>query len=173
MSIWSFYAAAVTALTALAIAFIAYPWQKRKDRQQQVLSEKRETYRRFIQEANSFFGRAALGSKLSAPDMLQEHYLRVIAQSSDLIVYAPKEVIEACQKYTQVLFEYTESIGNERSYPGYSSSPKRTSKQIYPQVKLLRRAAMLSIRRDLDESTTGSPDEAINAFFVLTPSEKE
>jgi hypothetical protein len=167
---WTLVAATVGSLTALTIAFLAYPWQKAKDRHQLLKSEKREAYRRFSEEANGYFARCALGIKIEEGPELQEHYIRVVAVSSDLIVYAPKEVIEACQKYSQRLFEFSDFMGSVRKLPGYEVQDftQEDKLKLYSEVKRARRRAMVSIRIDLNENDEAEANEAVNAFFVLT-----
>ena len=48
-----------------------------------------------------------------------EHYLRVISATSALIMYAPKAVIEPCQRYSMSLFEFSELTGWALEREGY------------------------------------------------------
>jgi DNA-binding phage protein len=45
---WTLAASALASSTALVIAFVAYPWQKRKDRELKLSEERREACRQFI-----------------------------------------------------------------------------------------------------------------------------
>ena len=167
---WTLAAASIGSCSALLIAFVAYPWQKRKDRQQQLLHEKRDAYRRFSEEANGYFARIALGAKIHDLGQQQEHYLRVVAVSSDLIIYAPKEVIESCQRYSQTLFEFSDVVGFDRGLVGYTKKKSILDrKSLYKEVKQMRRAAMIAIRKDLADKKNGEATDAVSAYFVLTP----
>ncbi|WP_324753099.1 hypothetical protein [Roseovarius sp. Pro17] len=138
-----------------------------------MLHEKRQAYQKFAEEINSCFARVALGSKINDQEGHHEHYLRVVAVSSNLIVYAPKEVIKACQMYSQTVFEYSDMMGLAQGYVGYSTPPSRDRKAVHAEAKQRRRAAMLSIRNDLYEREETASTEAVNAFFVLTPLDEE
>jgi len=161
-------AALIASATAIIIAFFAYAWQKRKDRAHLLAQEKREAYRRFLEESTSYFGRVALATKVEDSSTLQEHYLRVVAVSADLIIYAPVEVIEKCQKYAEKLFEYSDRLGRARKLPGYDADGEADHSSIYPDVKRLRREAFLSIRQDLTGASRRISEKAVDAFFVKT-----
>ena len=163
-------AALIASSTAVLFAFFAYAWQKRKDRAHQLAQEKREAYRRFLEESTSFFTRVALATKVEDSSTLQEHYLRVVAVSADLIIYAPTEVIGSCQKYAEKLFEYSERLGRARRLPGYDTEGEMDHRSIYPEVKRLRKQAFLSIRRDLTGVNQRKSEKAVDAFFIKTKS---
>lgn len=51
---WTIIASAIGSITALAIAFGAYPWQKRKDRQLQISLEQRKAYTDILRSIHRF-----------------------------------------------------------------------------------------------------------------------
>lgn len=170
---WTLVASLVASATAVGVALVVYPYQKDLDRKQQHKNEKRAAYRQFAQQANSFFGRAALANKSSDVDAHTEHYLRVIAASAELVIYAPKEVIVACQEYAMVVFEYSELLGAILKREGYKKREGVDRKELYQRAKRKRKAAMIALRGDLEDDGLGDPVEAMNAFFVLTEDEAQ
>jgi hypothetical protein len=88
---WNLAAAGMGSLTALAIAFIAYPWQKNRDRSLAVQTEKRAIYAEFIRTFSSL-------SKESWRSMPTPHYYdhKIRDMFPVLHLYAPLNVIEAC-----------------------------------------------------------------------------
>ncbi|WP_372572720.1 hypothetical protein [Ruegeria jejuensis] len=166
---WTFAAACLASMTALAIAFGAYPWQKSADRKQQLLHERREGYRRFLEEANSLLARVVVRQPSPSDKEEFEHYLRVVAVSSNLTLYAPKDVIEACQKYSQELFAYMRTVDQLKDKYSKNWWSKPESIEATNRVRALRRKATISIRRDLEETGGGEIEAAVDAFFILTP----
>ena len=167
MSAFAFFPAILASLTALIVAVFAYKWQKELDRKQQQKSEKREAYRLFAQEVNSYFARCALGRKMPENALYNEHYLRVISAASALIMYAPKTVIESCQRYSMSVFEFSDFMGGQLNKVGYEKR-NLDRKALYEKTKKLRKEAMIALRTDLEDDSLGDAKEAMDAFFVLT-----
>ncbi|MEJ2020601.1 MAG: hypothetical protein P8X43_00835, partial [Maritimibacter sp.] len=55
MNVYVFWAALITTIGALVIAFVAYPWQRRLDRDSELMREKRQKYDQFIRATNYLF----------------------------------------------------------------------------------------------------------------------
>lgn len=89
---WTLAAASVGSLTAILIAFVAYPWQRRRDRMLQIQTEKREAYSEFLSDFSK------LEPLIWGWDSPQEAFRLTLKSSfSKLYLYAPTQVIDACE----------------------------------------------------------------------------
>lgn len=172
--------AAIAASTALLIAFVAYPWQKRKDRELQKESERREVYRLFWEATNEHFTnvhRALTRKDLTGLNVSHSH---VVAKSAGIVIYASStksnNSLEACRRFYQRLLEYETQVkaacGDEFSKKYVERHKERYPKDLYSQLKQERKKALISIRRDLGESED-TAKKAADTYFVLTPREEE
>lgn len=79
----------LAAMIALAIAFLAYPWQKEKDDQNKRLEEKRNAYKKFILAIED------LENSISRKDVKSEFIHKALTAHTELSLYAPKLIIDA------------------------------------------------------------------------------
>lgn len=87
---WTFAAACVASVTAIVIAFIAYPWQRSRDRQLEIQKEKRALYKEVLAELSS------LDNKTWGYEPVKTEYVwKPRAILDPLLLYAPEEVIDA------------------------------------------------------------------------------
>ena len=80
---WTLAAATIASVTALLIAFVAYPWQRALDRKNEVLRERRAAYADFIEQ----YTRARIAVVEAKHDFEDD---RVIAAHQDLLVSQKK-----------------------------------------------------------------------------------
>ncbi|WP_170526120.1 hypothetical protein [Ruegeria arenilitoris] len=165
---------------ALIVAFVAYPWQKNRDRTLQKENERREIYRRFLQAANGHYAVLTLAHQSKNSEGIKDSYLSLVTGAADLAAYAPaneeNDVLKACQRYHQRLLEYgtvVEAVcGDERAKKFIEKNPDRYPKNLSSLVKKERRRAFVSIRMDLGE-TKSEAEHAATVYFVATPREDE
>lgn len=172
---WTLAAASMASATALLVAFVAYPYQKRKDRKLKEHSEKLAAYQRFVFAITAH--QTLLASSLYEKrdgGILVEHP-RVVAASYEVIFYGPTAVISACQKYLQALLEYQNyvlgQLGSEKHKSASAGHP--TGKHAFVPAQKARRDAILAIRKDITDESEMAAIEAVNAFFTMTPTEEK
>lgn len=111
---WTLAAALVGSATALIIATIIYPWQKKLDRDNVVLHERRTAYRNFIRASTGLRHAVQLQinplSKSGKADFLEDkdflHALLKYQQNvQELLVVCPEAVIETVVEHTTAVKE--------------------------------------------------------------------
>jgi hypothetical protein len=97
---WTLAATIIASATALLIAFVAYPWQKAKDRELQIQSEKRSAYADYLWALKRLELAITTGDDESAvPNAIDEarrHF-------HNMILYAPVEIIRQAREITALL----------------------------------------------------------------------
>ncbi|AQS49303.1 hypothetical protein BMG03_17020 [Thioclava nitratireducens] len=172
----------VAATAALIIAFVAYPWQKARDRELKQHSEKLAAYQRFVSEITKHHSLVATtwyndGNKAVQNDEAWKPiiaaYPGVVSSSYDLIFYAPADVIEACQEYLEAVLAYEVMVLGPLGLEKQERSAKKYTGDLgtFKAAQRARRRAILAIRKDISDEAPEVSEEAINAFFVLTPAE--
>ncbi|WP_418095135.1 hypothetical protein [Sulfitobacter sp. SBS6] len=172
---WTLAAALVAAGTALLIAFVAYPYQKKKDRKLKEHSEKLAAYQRFVFAVTSHHSLLASSLYEEEDRGIIAAYPNVVAASYEVIFYGPPGVISACQKYLETLLEYQNyvlgALGSEKHARASKEHPK--GREAFIPSQRARRLAILAIRKDITDETEEAAQVAINAFFTMTPVEEE
>lgn len=167
--------ASIASLTALVIAFVAYPWQKKKDRDLKIHSEKLAAYQHFIRELTEFHIMTATKNFVKGDtDALTSRYPQAMAASYALIFYAPKDVIVKSQLYVDALFDlFSFSLQRLRKEEILDDSHLARMEELFDATSKARRAAVLAIRKDVNDELESASEEAINAFFINTPRDGE
>ncbi|MCK8464519.1 hypothetical protein MUY35_11715 [Aliiroseovarius sp. S1339] len=150
MSASALIAATIGSGTALFIAFVAYPIQKRRDRRLLVETERRHAYRRFVTEAVGYSRiRTDSGSEL-------EETIRGLASAAhELALYAPPEVMRLAKNYI-----YSETVLQAKK----SALPKEEWKNLGHNPHEVQ--MFTAMRKDLFGDKDLSNDE-IQAFLRL------
>jgi hypothetical protein len=165
----------IAGVTALLIAFVAYPWQKQKDRKLKEHSEKLAAYQRFVRSLTEHHSLIANSIYLGEDGGISDAYPSVVAASYELIFYAPPDVIAACQQYLEKLLSYQTfalgHLGSERHQ--ISSKDHPTGREAFVPSQMARRAAILTIRKDIANEAEAVSEKAIRAFFTMTPDEEK
>lgn len=168
-------AALIAAVTALIIAFFAYPWQKRKDRELKIHNEKLIAYRKFVSAVTEHH--LLLGIS-SSGNITHETILAVspqfLAAGYELLLYAPKEVAIECQKYHAAVLDYHFHTLANLGLESYERVRKAHATRVdaAKTAQRVRRSAILAIRADVMEESSAASTEVINAYFVATPIEE-
>lgn len=108
--------AIIAATTALLIAFVAYPWQKQKDRDQKVDEERRHAVANLILKIEALMakvkGSALVGIK-EVPSMAKE---KVEAQKALSVVraYGCAPLVECTIKYDRAIQKYRKALEKEK-----------------------------------------------------------
>lgn len=151
----------IAAITALLIAFVAYPWQKSRDRTLKINEEKRAAYQRFLRATTEHQMRLSASLRHKHDYGIGESTPKAIAMSYELVTYAPKDVIEICQRYVATLYVFEEQVWSllrgEVESVDYEEA--------YKASRLARRNAVLAIRKDVTGETDAGAEAAIAAFF--------
>lgn len=171
--------AALASVTALTIAFVAYPIQKWLDRRLQKEQERRGIYRDFWEATNRHFSMVHHVLVAKDTDGLTESHVDLVAKAAGIVLYARvkkrQNTLEACRSYYQRLLEYETyakaNCGHEPSKRFIKKNADRYSGNPYEKVKVERRKALLALRRDLGDSARKA-DQAATSYFVYTPREE-
>ena len=154
----------IAAITALLIAFVAYPWQKSRDRALKINEEKRAAYQRFLRATTEHQMRLSASLRHKHDYGIGDSTPKAIAMSYELVTYAPKDVIEICQRYVATLYVFEEQVWallrGEVAEVDYEAA--------YKASRLARRNAVLAIRKDVTGETDAASEAAISAFFGET-----
>lgn len=151
-------------LTALVIAFVAYPWQKNRDRSYALREEKRASYQRFLRAVTEHQLRLANSFKHRHDYGIGDSTAKAMAVSYELVVYAPPSVIDTCETYLSALFELEDhvmAVLNGTAEPGDYGA-------VYMPSRVARRDAVLAIRADIADETFEASERAVAAFFGET-----
>jgi hypothetical protein len=172
---WTLAAATVASATALLVAFVAYPYQKKKDRKLKEHSEKLAAYQRFVIAITAHHSLLASSLYEEEDAGIVAAYPSVVAASYEVIFYGPPDVISACQKYLQTLLEYQNYVLGKLGSEKHASASKKhpEGRDAFVPSQKARRAAVLAIRKDIAGETDEAALKAINAFFTMTPVEEE
>jgi hypothetical protein len=115
---WSLAAALVASVTALVVAFVAYPLQKRHDRHLQLQMEKRKAYQDFFSATSEYFSALfiALYRRDGAAEVLaagSRHFAEMNRQKVNLAYYARQDVLEQCYRYVDCLDIFRSHLNRE------------------------------------------------------------
>ncbi|SFE76217.1 hypothetical protein SAMN04488523_11063 [Sulfitobacter brevis] len=172
---WTLAAASIASATALLVAFVAYPYQKKKDRNLKEHSEKLAAYQRFVTSITAHHSLLASSLYEGEDAGILDAYPKVVASSYEVIFYGPPYVISACQQYLKSLLEYQNfvlgKLGSKKHASASVGHPE--GRDAFKPSQKARRAAILSIRKDITNETEQAAQEAINAFFTMTPVEEK
>ncbi len=171
--------AIIASVTALLIAFVAYPIQKNRDRKLQKEQERRSIYRDFWEATNRHFSMVHVASIKKEIDELSESHMDLVSKASGIVLYAEADednnVLELCRKYYQILLEYETDVkakcGHQKSKSFVDANPDRYTGNIFEKVKIERRKALLALRKDLGDSQRKA-DFAADSYFIYTPREE-
>ena len=151
----------IATATALLIAFVAYPWQKTRDRHLKMNEEKRAAYQRFLRALTEHQMRLAACIKHRKDFGIGELGPEAIAMSYELVTYAPKSVIEVCQVYVSTLYVLEEQVWSyirgEVESLDYET--------VYRPSRIARRNVVHVIRKDIGQEADEEAAEAVAAFF--------
>ncbi|MEE4346068.1 MAG: hypothetical protein V2I53_04720 [Paracoccaceae bacterium] len=71
MTVYVFWAAVVTSATALIIAFVAYPWQRKKDRDAELLLERLRLFKEYVAAANELYYATLFSSEKQSEKVME------------------------------------------------------------------------------------------------------
>lgn len=152
---WTLAAALVASLTALAIAFLAYPYQKKLDRDLQLKLETRRVYEGFFSAANAYLSALMSAHYRRDPKapVLQSFdaiYLDLLRHQEGMAFYGSKAVVEQCFRYADCLHIYRSHIRKELDLGGLSREARQVESinQAFLFCQEARRLALAKARSD-------------------------
>ena len=98
----TFLAGLSASIAALIVAFVAYPWQREKDRVFELQREQRSVYREFITTMNNFFT-AIIGQKT---EQATEQQMVLHKVASDFLCFSSTEAAAAARVYIDAMQRY-------------------------------------------------------------------
>ena len=153
---WTFASTIVATATALFIALVIYPWQKRKDRESEIMRERRAAYVDYSRAYKKLiFCQPFLGDEypntefLSIGDIEQSYY---IARDT-VYLLAPDFVADLVAKHEKVTRSWV--VAHSESMTGEATSSERI-RPMYAEMQRLFRDAMNGFRTDLQEQTSAN-----------------
>lgn len=102
-SVWP---ALIASGTALAIAFVAYPWQRNRDRQLKLADEKRESYRDFFSRFESFRLAHGTSDNYRSDNSVRESESQLAAATIKLALVASPDCLKMCSDMRKALRRY-------------------------------------------------------------------
>lgn len=119
--------ATIAAITALIIAFIAYPWQKQKDRDLQILAEKRKLYAEFLNSLAEYEIRSQKMTETFAElQHIHDQSYTCMSCIQKMVLYAPKTVIELAWAHFCALDRY---LGEQRKMADHDDLREKSARK--------------------------------------------
>lgn len=163
----------ITAGAALLIAFGAYPWQKKRDRDLKIAEEKRLAYQHFFEAAETFFARlrtAAFNERASLPD---NEFGRLEAAKAELAFRCGEDAVAACADFAQHLKDYRKYVKLCRQAKGGPSQATLASRnEAYHKANAARVSAILMARSDAGTiGANSASEETVRKLFMMATNE--
>lgn len=157
-------------MTGLVIAFVAYPWQKRKDREMKIAEEKRIAYQRFFETSEMFFAKlraAAFDKEAELPD---DEFGRLEVAKAELAFRGANAAVDACADFSQCLKDYRRCVKLCRGKDA-SIATERARDIVYRKANEARLVAILAARADAGTYGTESASEpTVRKLFMMRKS---
>lgn len=117
MSFLGLLTTAIPSVTALAIAFYAYPWQKEKDREHKIDEERRRALADLINVIEDTMGNVKAASPVAVPTVPDISSERLAVQKALSLVraYGCASVVERTIEYDRAINKYRRCMENEKT----------------------------------------------------------
>jgi len=173
---------AIASATALFIAFVAYPWQKARDRVNELRKEQREAYRRFFRTTLDA-RQAIFDFKLSSENEAKAAVAAIIAAKnsyenavSELCVSASGPAVAAAQKMHSLIysiFEEWENALRNLLHKGSGAHPVVDVSSAFEAVIQKHRAALFDAENEIRDAMKSDEFGFRNSAVIEGRSQRE
>ncbi|WP_170589399.1 hypothetical protein [Ruegeria arenilitoris] len=155
-------AAASASITALVVAFFAYPWQRQRDHEFELRREQRTSYREFLGVMNRLFT-AIIRQDDEEASREQMHLHQVASEflcfSSKESAVAARDYINAVQKYRKATFQKSKLKQND------ADTWRKERRQAREDCVIARRKMLCKMRADLTGEDASFSEGIMRAHF--------
>ncbi|GGD23378.1 hypothetical protein [Sinisalibacter lacisalsi] len=164
----------IGSIAAILIAFVAYPWQKRKDRELQLQSEERAAYKDFFSVAHSHIFAIQTRDFEAARKLINESRVKY----NSLTLYASLEVLGPIRDFVDAIqvFEIRTRSDVEKQIPFGEFSP--ASLEAIEKLRIQDKRALKAARHSISDLDQNDASQAVGLIYRhltidLTPHDED